>query len=95
MDKILIIDSQKNAELIKKTLENYMYQIFIATDAEDAFTKLKIFSPDLIIVDSNLSDMTGYEFCKKIKGMDGAENIINMIKSFSLISNFKSHGIFF
>ena len=81
MDKILIIDSQKNAELMRKTLENYMYQIFIATDAEDAFTKLKIFSPDLIIVDSNLSDMSGYEFCKKIKEMDGAENIIILILS--------------
>ena len=81
MDKILIIDSQRNAELMKKTLENYMYQIFIATDAEDAFTKLKIFSPDLIIVDSNLSDMSGYEFCKKIKEMDDAENIIILILS--------------
>ena len=62
MDKILVIDSRKNADLIRKILENYMYEIFVASSGSDALTKLKIFSPDLIILNADLPDMSGYEF---------------------------------
>ena len=59
MDKILIVDSLRNTELLSKLLDNKTCEIFMSESGHNALTKVKMFSPDLIIMDVDLRDISG------------------------------------
>ena len=65
---IFIIDSNTdNYQKLEKTLYQSGYSpVFVRTGAE-ALTYLKEFSPDLIMLDALLPDMSSAEICKRIK----------------------------
>jgi DNA-binding NarL/FixJ family response regulator len=46
------------------------------TNANDLLQKLKIYTPDVIVMDINLPDMNGIELCKKIKVKYPAINML-------------------
>lgn len=86
MDKILIIDSSETTvELISLRLSHFGYNTFSSNNGMSGFCKAKLFTPDLIILSSELPDMSGYDLCKKLKENEETKNILILF-----MSNFES-----
>ena len=70
MYKILIIDSNT---LFRKSLVKSLYARLPAIEIQEAasgaegFRKIEVFAPQLIFTDIHLSDISGFDFAKKIK----------------------------
>jgi two-component system response regulator (stage 0 sporulation protein F) len=69
MNKILLVDDEEGTQLLyREVLEEDGYEVYSALTGEDALQKLKIVSPDLVILDINMPGMNGIELLRKIKG---------------------------
>lgn len=68
MPIILAVDDELNIlELVKLYLGREGYQVETASRGNDAITKLRSFTPDLIILDVMLPDIDGFEVCRQIR----------------------------
>ncbi|MCI8804728.1 MAG: SpoIIE family protein phosphatase [Clostridiales bacterium] len=68
MDKILVADeNEQTVDLIGKILFNSDYEIYTAYSGKVALTKIEMIKPDLIIINTDFSDMSGFDICKKLK----------------------------
>lgn len=68
MDKILIVDgNERNIDLISRSIFTAKYDIYTATTGKIAFAKINAINPDLIIMDTDLPDGSGFDICKKLK----------------------------
>ena len=68
MKKILIAeDSPTILEIVKNILEQEGYSVITAIDGQEALTKAKKESPDLIILDLVLPKIDGYKVCGMLK----------------------------
>ncbi len=67
--KILIVDdSMTMRRIIANTLKNIGFDTIVeAEDGRDAFAKLYAESPDFIITDWNMPNMSGLEFVKAVR----------------------------
>lgn len=71
MFKILIIeDDQRVAELLKRGLEEFGYDVKAAFDGEMGLRLFRSFDPDLVISDIILPKMDGFELVKEIKAVN-------------------------
>jgi len=69
MPKILICDDELHAENgILDRLRTNGYEIIFASDGYEGFVKLEEEKPDLVIIDINMPDMSGYAFVRHCKG---------------------------
>ncbi|MCL2139762.1 MAG: response regulator [Treponema sp.] len=67
-DKILIVDDDPvNLEFFQLMLSKLGYIVEEATDGLDALDKLKLFRPDLILLDNIMPRMSGWELTKNLK----------------------------
>ncbi|SHM64281.1 response regulator transcription factor [Ruminococcus flavefaciens] len=67
-NNILIIDDDADLSfVISDMLEGYGYKVTAAETAEEAFGLLSVRSFDLILLDINLPDSTGFEICKELR----------------------------
>ena len=75
--KILIVDdSMTMRRIIANTLKNLGYETFVeAEDGKDAYAKLYAESPDFIITDWNMPNMSGLEFVKAVRSDQKYGNI--------------------
>ena len=65
---VLIVDDEiKIAEVIESYLENSGYQVACAYNGTEAMNLFEKLSPELVILDLMLPDMTGEEICKTIR----------------------------
>ncbi len=68
MDKILIADgNEKTVDLIGKLLSDSNFETYTANSGKVALAKIEMIKPDLIIIDTDFSDMSGFDICKKLK----------------------------
>ena len=68
MKKILLIDDDESIHfLYREELEEEGYKVHSALTGKDALQKLKIVSPDLVILDINMPGMNGIEVLRRIK----------------------------
>lgn len=66
--RILIVDDDADlAAIIRVMLENYGYIVSIAQNCECAFTMLTDSKYELILLDINLPDGTGFEVCEELR----------------------------
>jgi DNA-binding response OmpR family regulator len=66
--KILIVDDERSiVGILKTALESDNYKVIEAYTGDAAIRKVYSETPDLILLDLMLTDMTGYEICNKIK----------------------------
>lgn len=80
MDKLLIVDENEQIiDLISKLLSSSNYDIYTATTGKTAIAKMKIIKPDLIIMDSDLPDMSGFDVCKILKSNADTKYILILI----------------
>ncbi|ESA36493.1 multi-component transcriptional winged helix family [Leptolyngbya sp. Heron Island J] len=79
--RILLVDDD---EVLMDTLANHLihqrYAVDIATGGESAQGYLDMFSYDLVVLDLNLPDGSGIEFCKAFRG-NGYEQPILMLSA--------------
>jgi len=73
MARILIIDDNPDDQLIsKKFLSTVGYKEFMFSDTgEDGVEKAKSETPDLVITDTMLPGIDGFEVCRQIRGALG------------------------
>lgn len=67
---IIIDDVKKIRESVKDLLDNNCPQVIIVAEAEnitDAFTKITLHQPDLLFLDIEMPDGTGFELLQKFK----------------------------
>lgn len=69
--KILIVEDEPSLIFtLQDTLENEGYQTFIAEDGNTAVDLTKQENPDLMVLDLMLPGISGYDVCKKVRGMN-------------------------
>jgi len=67
-ENILIVDDEEDVlELVRYNLAKEGYGTEIATSGEEALKKVKLRSPDLVVLDLMLPGINGLEVCKKLK----------------------------
>lgn len=68
MAKILIAEDERDIrDLVAFTLRFSGYEVFTATNGEEAVDLAQKVHPDLILMDVRMPRMTGYEACKLLK----------------------------
>ena len=70
--KILVVDDDPAIRnLIHRFFERQNYQMESAPDGQTALETFEKFNPDLVILDVNLPDTTGYELCEVMQQRTG------------------------
>jgi CheY-like chemotaxis protein len=74
--RILIVDDDRlNVTLIRFALKAQDYEVSSAEDGKQGLAAVKAFSPDLIILDVQMPNMSGFEFMNELKTIPGGGRI--------------------
>lgn len=74
--EVLIVDDLlENIKVLGNILKINNYKISIAMSAQEALAYLRQKLPDLILLDVNMPEMNGFEFCEQIKKEERTANI--------------------
>ncbi|MBE3561808.1 MAG: response regulator [Ktedonobacteraceae bacterium] len=66
--RILVVDDRNELlHLMRRVLEDEEYQVSILQEGRSAFTKVKNWLPDLLILDLKLGDISGQDILKQLK----------------------------
>jgi DNA-binding response OmpR family regulator len=69
--KIVIVEDEPSLVFtLQDTLENEGYNVFVANEGAKAVDIVKDEDPDLMILDLMLPGMSGYDVCRKVRGMN-------------------------
>lgn len=87
MSKVLIVDDNSDILWVVETvLKRYGFEVMALPRGEDVIPKIKVFMPDLILLDVFLSGIDGIEVCNKIKDNPRTRDI--PVVMFSAHTNF-------
>ena len=65
---ILVVDDEQYVrELLKRTLEQEGYAVTLAADGSSALVRLREHTPDLVLLDIRMPDLTGYQVLEHIR----------------------------
>lgn len=92
---LLADDNEDNLLLLSEILEQDGYEVRQANSGGELLAKANELAPDLFLLDINMTDMDGYDVCKKLKRSDvlapipvifisGQKETFNKIKGFEL-----------
>ena len=74
MSRILIADNSNDVlEVMELLLEMYGHEVKTATNKEFLFSQLRLYNPNLIILDTFLEAKNGKEICKEIKSDESSK----------------------
>lgn len=74
--KILVVDDEaKIVDIVKAYLEREGYQVLVAYDGKSALESARKQSPDLIVLDLMLPEISGFDVCRSLR-MESAVPII-------------------
>jgi DNA-binding response OmpR family regulator len=66
--KILVVDDEKKiVDIVKAYLEKEGYQVFAAYDGNSALELARSHSPDLVILDLMLPEISGWDICRALR----------------------------
>lgn len=73
--KILIVDDEASARYgMRRALQRSGYHLYEAENGKDALQQMQKVSPEIILCDINMPEMSGLEFLKKIQEKTGGGN---------------------
>lgn len=88
MKKILIIeDDQIVAGIYRNKLTNEGYQVEAALDGEEGFNMVRIFRPDVVVLDLMLPKISGIDLIKKIRAEEGFDKTPIVVFSNTYLTN--------
>ncbi|BFM16712.1 response regulator [Maricurvus nonylphenolicus] len=65
--KVMVVDdSPVDLENLKGIISEAGYQVVTATNGEEAFSKAKVYHPDVILMDVVMDGVDGFEACRNI-----------------------------
>lgn len=68
MATVLIVDDEPNVvELVRVTLEDDRVHVIAAMSGTEALELVATGRPDLILLDVNLPDLSGFEVCRRVR----------------------------
>ncbi|HET6463420.1 MAG TPA: response regulator, partial [Candidatus Krumholzibacteria bacterium] len=77
--RILIADDEPHIrQILRFTLERAGYQVFTASDGEEALLRAAEIKPSLVLLDVMMPKVDGYEVCRKMR-QDFALNQVPVI----------------
>ncbi len=77
---ILVIDDELGLlRSVKERLEMENFNVLTCTNAENALETLNRFTPDLMVVDIRLPGMSGLDFCRQVRSMEGHARLTPII----------------
>ena len=86
--KILLVeDEEKLSSLLNNAIGDNFYSFYIASDGKEGMDKFLKLSPDIVITDIMMPDMTGLEMAKEIRKADSKVPVI-ILSAFSETQNF-------
>ncbi len=71
----LVVSEPQSAQLITLTLKNEGHQVMTAEDGPRGLKTIRKEQPDLVIVDFELQNMEGEEFCKRLRSDSATDHI--------------------
>ncbi|MEE9406948.1 MAG: response regulator transcription factor [Polaribacter sp.] len=75
--KILLVDDEPDIlEIVGYNLKNEGYQVFTASNGQEAIKSAKKNIPHLILLDIMMPEMDGIEACEKIRKIKSLENVV-------------------
>ena len=79
-EKILIVEDEGTSRaLLAVELEKAGYQVFQATDGEEAYNVAKAVKPDLIISDIVMPEMDGNQLIKRVRESEFGKKILFIV----------------
>lgn len=73
--KLLLVDDEpRNLRILQEMLSD-TFEIETAESGEETLTKVKLFSPDLILLDVMLPDTDGFNLTRQLKSEELTKNI--------------------
>ena len=89
MNHILIIeDDAAIRQELKLLLENALYQVTVLTEFHHVVEDILQIEPDLLLLDVNLPQQSGFEICKSIIAILHARLFPPVIRPFGAFSGF-------
>jgi len=95
MKRVLLIDDDVDLlGLLKKSLEKTGYRVIATTHCKDALTLIYQNVPEVIVLDINIGDQDGREFCKEIKSSADLMHIpvIMISANTALLGTYRDYG---
>ena len=68
MVTVMIVDDEPHViELVRITLEDARLRVIAAVDGETAVARCLLCAPDLLFLDVDLPDLSGFEVCRRLR----------------------------
>ncbi len=65
---VLIVDDQKSMRsALEGILQNQSYELFFASDGQEALEQAEKILPDIILLDVMMPNMDGFEVCQNLR----------------------------
>src|SRR5690606_20005733 len=72
---IHVDDREENRYLVKRILNNADFDVMESSTGTEGLELVRAHTPDLVILDIRLPDMTGFEVCRQLKANLETESI--------------------
>lgn len=73
---VLIVDDvPENLAVLSDALDEAGHTVLVATDGASALERLRLVTPDLILLDAVMPGIDGFETCRRMKRMDSARDV--------------------
>ena len=72
---LVVDDNPTNIKVLFDVLEHSNFRVLVAKSGESALEKLKVITPDLILLDVMMPEIDGFEVCRQLKEKEATRNI--------------------
>jgi two-component system, sensor histidine kinase and response regulator len=72
---LVVDDNEMNVELLSNMLERYHYRVMTCLNGQEAIKIVQTEKPEIILLDINMPQMSGYEVCRRIKSEPESSDI--------------------
>lgn len=72
---IMIVDDAAENRLILQTVLEDDYELQVASSGEDCLQQVEKSTPNLILLDVDMPEMSGYEVCAQLRQQEGTRNV--------------------
>jgi CheY-like chemotaxis protein len=91
---LLLVDGDaKSLRVMEVSLKKAGFSVTTATDGKDALQKIQISPPDLVLSDTRLAELDGFELCKRLKGDERLKQIPFVFLTSQKAVEFKVRGL--